>query len=383
CVVRFSWWGKDSRTEYTLEGLTRFESMYPDITVEPEYDSWEAYDKSFGEKLADGTCADVMQINFDWMERYSPDGSAFYDLNRLSRYIELYNYTLDDLSFGTINGKLNAIPVAFNTAIPVFDKKILEQHALDIPSTWDELFAVGRVLKKHDMCVFTLSKRHLLFVAIAWFEQTHTKKVFLADGSLALSEAEVGEMLDFARRLLAENVIYSVNGGFSRTAVQKKQVAGAVVWCNETTSFISESEKNGGKPVLGNFIMTPGATESGWYLKPAVLYAIKKDCSHPEKAAVLVNYLLNNQDFALLQKNEKGVPISNRSLTALMKSNMLESMQYTALMKIRFNTASINPMIPVMEDNAVISAFADSVFSYASGGRDRECAIRHFIEALQ
>nr|MCR5724893.1 hypothetical protein [Treponema sp.] len=36
CVVRFSWWGKDSRTEYTLEGLTRFESMYPDITVEPE-----------------------------------------------------------------------------------------------------------------------------------------------------------------------------------------------------------------------------------------------------------------------------------------------------------------------------------------------------------
>ena len=93
---------------------------------------------------------------------------------------------------------------------------------------------------------------------------------------------------------------------------------------------------------------------------------------------MLVNYLLNSQDFALLQKNEKGVPISNKSLTALMEKGQLESMQYTALMKIRFNSATINPMIPIMEDSQLITAFSGEVFAYLDGGKSKNEAAEGF-----
>ncbi|MCR4579963.1 MAG: ABC transporter substrate-binding protein [Treponema sp.] len=383
CTISYSWWGKEERCKYTLQGIEKFEEKNPNIKVEPEYCSWEEYEESFGSKLQSGQCADVMQINFDWLYKYSPDGNAFYDLNELKDYIDLYNFTLDDLSYGTLYGKLNAIPIAFNTAIPVFDLKILQENGLKIPSNWDELFAMAKVLKEKEMYVFTISKRHLFFLAMSWFEQTYSKKMFSNNGSLNISEEEVCLIYDFVKRLVEENVVYSFNDGFQLNAIREKKVAGAVLWCNETSIFISEVTALGGIPVLGNFIARPDALESGWYLKPACLFAIKKDCKNPEAAAMLINYLLNDQEFALLQKNEKGVPISNKSLTALMEAKQLESMQYTALMKIRFNNDSINKMLPFMEDNNVILPFADNAYFYLMDQQSREEAASSFIDSVR
>ncbi|MBR4598924.1 MAG: carbohydrate ABC transporter substrate-binding protein [Treponema sp.] len=382
-TVRFSWWGSQTRHEYTLDGLKQFEALNPSIKVLPEYDTWVSYEKNFGDMILSGECADVMQINFDWLMKYSPDGSAFYDLNKISDYIDLYNFTLDDLAYGSVNGKLNAIPIAFNTAIPVYDKKILDQNGLKIPSTWDELFMVGKVLNKNGMSVFTISNRHLFFLSLAWFEQTFSKKLFSQDGKLNISEAEIGEIFEFARRLVDENVVYSPANGFTLSAVREKKVAGAFMWCSEASRVLDEVNSQNGNCVLGNFINTPGASESGWYLKPASLYAIKGDCKHPKEAAKLMNYLLNSEDFALLQKNEKGVPVSNRALTALMKNKQLESMQYTALMKIRFNSAAINFMLPVMEAPFVIDSFSENAFAYIEGSKSKKEAAEGFLKGLK
>lgn len=378
-TISFSWWGKEFRNNYTLKGLEKFHEENPHINVLPEYSSWEEYEENFGRNLLNDQASDLMQVNFDWLYKYSENESLFYDLNQLSDYIELYNFTLDDLKYGTINGELIALPIAFNTAIPVFDYKALQDYSLDIPASWDQLFEIAKVLKKNNKYVFTISKRHLFFFAMAWFEQNYSKKMFQDNGKLNISEDEVKIIYDFVKKLVDENVIYSFNDGFQLDAIIQKKVVGAVLWCNETSIFLSEVTAFGGKPVLGNFITIEGAKESGWYLKPASLYAIKKTCKHPKEAAHLLNYLVNNQEFALLQKNDKGVPISNKSLTALMEVNQLESMQYKALMKIRFNNDSINQMKPFMEDNNVILPFADNAYAYIAGLKTKEEAARDFI----
>lgn len=378
-TISYSWWGKEERNKYTLEGLSNFESEHPNIKVLPEYCSWEEYEESFKEKLKSGQCADLMQVNFDWLHKYSTEADYFYNLKELSDYIDLYNFTLDDLEYGTINGQLLGIPIAFNTAIPVFNNSILQKYSLNIPSTWDDLFDMAKVLKENGMYVFTISKRHLFFVAMAWFEQTYSKKMFTEQGSLNILADEVGIIYDFIKKLVDENVVYAINDGFQLDAITNKKVAGAVVWCNETSIFISEVAKFGEQAILGNFISIPGAKESGWYLKPACLYVIKKDCKHAKETAQLLNYLLNDQNYALLQKNEKGVPISNISLTALMEANKLESMQYKALMKIRFNNDSINQMLPFMEENNLILPFADNAYYYIIGQKTKIQAANSFI----
>lgn len=378
--ISFSWWGKENRHNYTMEGITRFEEKNPNIKINPRACSWLEYEEKIGKEILSGECADVVQLNFDWLYKYSPDGNSFYDFNQLKDYIDLYNFTLDDLSYGTFGGKLNAIPLAFNTAIPVYDMKILRANSLGIPSTWDQLFETARVLRKKGLHVFTLSKRHLFFLAISWFEQTYSKKVFNPDQTLNISIEEVEIIYDFVKKLIDEKVVYSIDEGMQIEAIRDRKVCGAVYWCNETSIFLSEVIALDGEPVLGNFITKPGAIESGWYLKPASLYAIKKDCKNPKEAAIFVDYLLNSPDFALLQKNDKGVPLSNKSLTALMKANELESMQYKALMKIRFNSEVINQMLPIMEDEDIIDTFIDNAYAYSIGQEDKASASSDFLK---
>ena len=84
-----------------------------------------------------------------------------------------------------------------------------------------------------------------------------------------------------------------------------------------------------------------------------------------------------------MQKNEKGVPISNTSLTALMENGTLESLQYSSLMKIRFYRGNINQMLPIMENSDVINAFLDNVLDYNSGKKTSAEVAKLFSEALQ
>ena len=380
CKIRYSWWGNEIRTEYTLKGIEIFHSQNPDIYVFPESAPWNGYEDKFEQAFKEGTNADVMQINFDWLFKYSPEGNGFYDLNKLYEYIDLYNFTSDDLDYGTINGKLNAIPIAFNSIIPIYNKAVFDERNLKIPSTWQELFSVAKKFKQDGMYVFGIGGKHFFLLSLAWFEQAFSKKMFSDNSTLNVSEDELESFFDFTKSLIDENVVYSKTINFDANEVKNGKLAGVFAWCNESSKFASLIELIEGNPVLGNFICHPEANESGWYLKPVSMYAIKKDCKNPVEAAKFVNFLLNNQEFALLQKNEKGVPLSNKSLTALMENGKLESLQYTSLMKIRFNSEAINQMLPIMENKDVVNAFLENALDYSSGKKSRKAAAHDFAE---
>lgn len=382
-TIHFSWWGNQDRTDYTLKGIEIFESQNPYINVVPEYAIWNGYESAFEKSFSEGTNADVMQINFDWLYKYSPDGMGFYDFNKLYDYIDFYNFTLNDLEYGKVNGKLNAIPIAFNSIIPIYNKSVFDKYNLKIPSSWDDLFAAAKVLSPKGQYVLGSSTKHFFLLVLAWFEQNFSKKIFIDNVTLNVSEVELENMISFAARLISENVVHPDVYHYEAKDIYDGHLAGTLGWCNGSFNIASAIEEIGGKPVLGNFIIQPDAKESGWYLKPVSMYAIKKDCKHPKEAAELVNFLLNNQDFALLQKNEKGVPVSNTSLTALMERGALESLQYSSLMKIRFYRGNINQMLSIMENSTVNNSLADNVFAYLSGKKTKAEAAKDFSKAIK
>ena len=380
--ISFSWWGKDFRHEYTKEGLKDFMKKNPLIKVEAIYGEWAGYEDAFDQAVKDEKNTDVMQINFDWLYKYSPDGQGFFDINKVSQEIDLYNFSLADLDFGMMNGCLNAIPVGFNTVIPVYDKSLLDSCGLSVPSDWESLIEAGKKLKERGFCLLGADSKHLFLLALAWFEQTHSKKMFSEEGRLAISKEEAEEIISFVSLLFKEGVLYSDPAHFVQSTLAEKKIAGAFVWCNETALFASEFDKKGGDGVLGNFISDKNALESGWYIKPVSMYAIKKNCSHPKEAARLINFLLNDADFALKQKCDKGVPVSNTSLTALMENQKLEKMQSYSLMKIRFNRAKINRMLPVLENKKVISIFTENCLDYYRGRKKLSFAAADFYEQI-
>ena len=138
--ISLSWWGNDERNEYTIEAVKLFEELHPGVSVRCNYSEWSGYQARSNVQMASNTEADVMQINYAWIQQYSPDGCGYYDINTLRDYIDLTNFTEEELYYGMQNGKLNAIPIALNTQSVYINKTIYEKYGLDIPKTWDDAY---------------------------------------------------------------------------------------------------------------------------------------------------------------------------------------------------------------------------------------------------
>ena len=68
--LRMSWWGGDSRHTATQEALKVCGAKYGH-TIQPEFTGWQGHAEKFTTQLAGGTEADIMQINWPWLFRFS------------------------------------------------------------------------------------------------------------------------------------------------------------------------------------------------------------------------------------------------------------------------------------------------------------------------
>lgn len=163
-TLRFSWWGYDSLHQATLNAIKLFEQKYPNIKIKAEYAGWNGYLDKQTTQIAGGTAADIMQINWNWIPIFSKDGNGFYDLNKLADVLHLKeNYSDNYLKYGTVNGKLNAIPVSMTGRVIWFNKTIFDKYNVPIPKTWDDLISSGNkfpngtypmILGAYDACFY-------------------------------------------------------------------------------------------------------------------------------------------------------------------------------------------------------------------------------------
>lgn len=373
--ITFSWWGNQQRHDYTLKGVEIFQQQNPDITVECSYEPWKDYEISYYNLYQQNLETDIMLINFDWLSKYSADGSGYYDLYQLDDYIELNNFTYDDLYYGKQNEKLNAIPIAFNTIIPIYDKALFDRYGIKIPENWDELFAAAGVLSENGYALYGIGRKHLFLLMIAYFEQLQGKRFFNNYGKLNITEKDLLFCIDFLKEAFDKRIFFDDVENFNEKSYEQNKIAAAITWCSECSKYARVFNERDGIAVLGSYIYKPDAIETGWYLKPATMYAMKKNTEHPVEAAKLMNFLLNSKEMAELQACEKGIPASNASLTAVLLARKLSGMEHEALMKMRFYRDNLNMMLPIMENRELIESFLKLTIDFTNGKTSREeCA---------
>lgn len=364
--ISFSWWGNDKRHEYTMEGIDCFEELYPDIDVSCRYAEWNGYENRYKVRTESNTQEDVMQINYAWLDKYSEDGNGYYNLYELQDYIDLSSYSEEDLSYGVVDGKLNAVPIAFNTSTIFFDQNLLDKYDIDVPETWDDYFAAAKILSKDGIYVLGMGKKQVFFLCVAHYEQTTGKNVFSEDGDLIISRADMSEIISFYKMLIDEMVVMPIDE-FGLNKFSSGECAGTVIWVSDSGNYCGELEKNGGKPVISDYPVEPGAKKTGWYIKPATMYAISKDTEHPEESAKLLNYLVNSKEMALLQKTEKGVPTSQKAYTYLEENGDLNSYETIATEKMEDYKSNLDTIIPSLENDDILTLFKTECDKYLYG----------------
>ncbi|MBQ9898770.1 MAG: carbohydrate ABC transporter substrate-binding protein [Ruminococcus sp.] len=355
--ISLSWWGNDVRHEYTIAAVERFEELHPDIKVNCSYSEWSGYESRSRVQMISNTEADVMQINYGWLSQYSPDGLGYYDISTLSDYIDLSAFDQSMLAYGKMNGRLNAIPIAMNAQTVYINKTIYDQYGLSLPQTWDDLFDAAKVMSRDGIYPMSGKTKSIWMYLITYTEQVCGKE-FITNGHINFTADDFEVMLDMYDRMVDEKVIPP--NELQVSDITKGLSAGAVAWVSDASSYCKDAIAAGYEIVpVPQTAVTADRSGEGWYTKPATMYAISRNTEHPQEAAMLLDFLLNSQDMAVLQGIEKGIPLSTSARGYLEEADMLSGIQYDASLVMEANQR-ISLLDPIIENSSMIDMFNDA-----------------------
>lgn len=378
--VSFSWWGKDVRNEYTLEGLKAYQNSNQNVVIRPEYADFDGFKTRMDVEFFSDTTADVMQLNYNWLYEYSPDGDGFYDLNELSDYINLSAFDDDSLAYGTINGKLNALPTSTNCVTFYYNKTLYDSYGLSLPKNWSDLINAAEVMASDEVYPLAMSEKASYLSSVAYAEQVTGRKMFSDSGEFQYTLEDVRLMLGFYQEMLNKKVTKPA-WDFDRNDFEKCLVGGVVSWISDAEYYCEPVQKLGFDIVIGDYPKHKKAVSSGWYKKPTSVYAIKKSSKSPEEAAKLLDYLVNGEEMALAQGTGKGVPASKAALEALAARDMLGGIEYKANEKMA-SSDELEIMSPKLENQDILELFISTSESLYYGRAEIENASENLYNKM-
>jgi oligogalacturonide transport system substrate-binding protein len=180
-------------------------------------------------------------------------------------------------------------------------------------------------------------------LARTWHIQK-TGVAFIDEGRSRLN-ADVPQMVgaaDLYRRLVDEHVVPGARAraSFGNVAPQEMRpwITGRYAGVHQWVSAIGKSADTlepGQRLVLGDFPLLPGAKDAGLLYRPAMLLAVNRGTRHPNEAALLLNFLLNDPEAVRIFEVKRGAPVSKSALKVLEGEGALKGLAWEGLRQIQ------------------------------------------------
>lgn len=320
-TLRFNWWGGDSRHEKTLKAIEAFEAKYPNITVEAEYEAFSGHEEKIALALNAGSAADVVQLNMDWVFAYSPNGTTFYDLNQVSDIIDLSNYDDTDKAFYTVNGALQALPIANTGRGFIWNKTLYDKVGAKIPTTLEELYEAGEKFAAYeDGSYYPLAcadyvKVHLMI----YYLQCKYGKDWIKDNALQYTKEEITEGLEFVKDLEDKHIIPNseklAGEGTSELLETSESwinghYGGAMCWDTNIAKYVDAVTE--GEIVVGDMINM--GEYHGGPIKASQVIAVTSTTKYPAESAALIQFLFGDEEGAAILGDSRGIPCNKNAV---------------------------------------------------------------------
>lgn len=333
--LRFAWWGGKARNQATLKALDAFEAKYPNIKVKAEYTGWDGFYSRLTTQINSNTEADVIQTNWNWLTLLSKTGDGFYDLNKLRQPIGLDQYSPAALASTTVNGKVNAIPISANVMLFYYNAATWQKAGVPLPKSWDDLLKAGPVFKEKlgdSYYPLILTEQDSLLLLNSWVYQGNQKPmVDEKTRKLGWNHDDLVQAFTFYRQLVTAHAVPD-----SRTMASfGKGIAyemkpwingewGGIYNWNVMYTAESQNLSNPADLVMGDYPMRDGAKDAGQFNKTALMLSISKNTRHPQEAALLINFLMNEKEGVVPVGLERGVPLSKAGAQILRDAGLLK-----------------------------------------------------------
>ena len=388
--LRISWWGGDSRHTATLEAIELFQEK-TGITVKSEYGGFSGHQEKLTTQIAGNTEPDVMQLNWNWIVSFSPDGTGFYDLNELNDTVQLNNFDSTMLETGTVNGKLNGIPVSTTGRALFLNKTTYEKFGVALPKTWDDVFAAAEKFDDgyYPMDLDNGSAATGFLMMTTWLQQQTGRGFINENKEIGYTRDELISGYKFYEELVAKGVAPSISersgeGGTTELFEMPNWIdgkyAGVYEWSSSVSKYAGPLTETNQELVLADIPTVNNPVASGIISKPSLMWGISSKTKHPKEAAMLLDFLLNDPEAASILALERGVPNSIAALEVLESEGKLSGLEYTGTQFVVEN--SDVPLSPYFEDAELRSIYQSVMEKLGYGQITAEQAADELIDSV-
>ncbi len=393
--IKFAWWGGDTRHEATEKAIAAFEEKYPNIKVTAEYGAWTGWEEKQALNIVGGNAADVLQINWNWIDSYSQGGTAFANLDDYSDVLDLTQFPEESLEECRMNGKLMAVPVALTGRLFYWNKTTFDEVGCEIPTDLDSLLAAGRAFEAYNPEYYpmVLQEYDRMILMVYYLESVYGK-AWVENGAVNYTQEEVQDGMDFLKTLEENHVTptLAVIQGDMADSIDKNakwidgKYAGIFEWDSSASKMQTSLEESVNKPgqefVVGDFIKM--GDYNGGFTKISMGLAVAGNSEHPKEAAMLINFLLNEPEGIEISSTERGVPCSAAAVALLNEKGLGDELTKEANAKVM--EYSKFPLDPKFEHND-LKANPDGVYykvfgKLSSGDLDSAEAASELIEGV-
>ena len=325
--LSMSWWGGESRHEAYQKAIAAFMEEHGNITVNPTFSAWTRWEDTMSTKFVGGVAEDVCQINWNWMYKYSGQGQVFTDLREYSDYIDFSQWDEGPMNACFVADAQQAVPVSMTGRIFYWNMTTFQKAGItEYPKTLEDLYAAAETVLAQlgdDYYLLYLTGYDRMILMVFYLESMYGKEwADPATSTLNYTPEEIATGFDFMRSLVDRHVVmplpvYYGNNGSSSASQSSEwitgKIAGILEWDSAATKYRDALDTDnrdgftvGDEIKFGDY--------NGGFTKVSMGLAITQTCQHPAEAAMLINFLLNEDTGASIMGSECGIPASKAGL---------------------------------------------------------------------
>ena len=320
-TIKITWWGGDSRHEYTQELLDAYTAENPNVEFEATPAGWEGYFDKLSTQAASGSMPDIVQMDYLYIATYAKNGS----LADLSEFIEdgtIDTTNVDDatLNTGLIDGKMAGIVAGTNALAVTYNPEVLTAAGVEAPTddwTWDDYVALNTAVAESTGEESALTATIGPFGDMNFFNyyvRQHGETLFNEDGTaLAFDDDSItADYFQMWADMAAADVTPDPDEqsqiatlGIESLPVVTGEAGTTLEWNTYPNKVVASN------PNLKLALM-PGATENNaMWLKPGMFWSVSESSEVKEECAQFINWMINSEEANDIIMAERGVPISS------------------------------------------------------------------------
>lgn len=335
-TLKFTWWGSQSRHDYTQKILDAYTAEHPEITFEAVPAGWDGYFDKLSTEAASGSMPDIVQMDYLYISTYAKNNS----IADLQPYID--DKTIDVsgidealLNSAKIDGKMAGLVLSTSLVTFPYNPDVLKNAGAAEPDaswTWDDFIALNQKLKEAGVTDAAVINPTLDTNLFHYWVRQHGGKLF-ADDQKSLGYADDQILVDYIKLFkdaMDQDLVPTPDemGQIDTLGLEAGPVVtgdGAFTqnWNNYSTLVAKANDKIKmvTPPTIG------AEDQKGLWMKPGMFLSIAETSPHKKEAAEFINWFLNSETANDIMMAERGTPSSSAARDYLSGSGKMAPQQ--------------------------------------------------------